>query len=733
MEYVRDQKILERIGAYQQPNIYAVYTKGEVITSEMLEEEDKLLSSFSNDIEEEIDNSKCNADFENVSDNYEVIENYMYGDIKVYRKEGDFVNVIGIYDKTGLYKMQSARGTKGYLGYEGKAKCIAFPQCKFMNSTIFDNIAEHKVYRGFFDEFNKNKKIGDGKIEKVYDINQNKLGLETHLSFDVWIVAGAILGKMLKVWRGVAKLDMKKMPLYMTVTYAEIYETIVEGSKWENLSNESKYEWKLNLNRAFNVLNQSLLYDMPDENKNRSTYFAKHIMETTWIKRRAVGNEDEIRCINEWGSVWEPYGVKVRVRGSLLFDFCWRKKNNSPSLVQVRPYDFNLREIFGCKKSWDKSFAVIYAAWLVQYRNYWIKRGDGFKSCKLVWSRDEMKKAFEGNCFKPNFLTTDEMKKVMDWYSIAGVFNNKIKRPAHISSCEIIKRCEIGWELPASLRDENVLLKNENGCNISLEESGVKYISDEIKLAKSRMNGINDENNKHTVTVDGKKITTNESVIYRVKYDELMKENYIEENVHGRCYSLANGIQSLKRNERKRLKVNGNRVKEVDYSSLHPNMLYALNGIQVNNKDMYDVGNWYVNEGLSEEEARKAVKMMLLRMINAKNSSNAIYSFKKAWNEEHGYYKNSRIEWLYKLFNTINVAHSQIAHEFCTGKGIYLMNLDGKLIREVCWRLTREQICALGIHDSVIVESRYQDKAKQIMKEEYEKMFNGFTIKVSCK
>jgi hypothetical protein len=61
------------------------------------------------------------------------------------------------------------------------------------------------------------------------------------------------------------------------------------------------------------------------------------------------------------------------------------------------------------------------------------------------------------------------------------------------------------------------------------------------------------------------------------------------------------------------------------------------------------------------------------------------------------------------------------------------MNLDGKLIREVCWRLTREQICTLSIHDSVIVESQYQDKAKQIMKEEYEKMFKGFTIKVSCK
>jgi hypothetical protein len=181
------------------------------------------------------------------------------------------------------------------------------------------------------------------------------------------------------------------------------------------------------------------------------------------------------------------------------------------------------------------------------------------------------------------------------------------------------------------------------------------------------------------------------------------------------------------------LKINGNRVKEVDYSSLHPNMLYALNGISFNKKDMYDVGNWYANEGLTSEEARKAVKMMLLRMINAKNVSNAIYSFKKAWNEEMGLGKNNKINWLYKLFNSINAAHSQIAHEFCTGKGVYLMNLDGKLIREVCWRLTREQICALSIHDSVIVESKYQDKADQIMKEEYEKMFNGFTIEVSSK
>lgn len=627
--------------------------------------------------------------------------------------------------------MQSVIGTKGYLGYQGRAKCIAMPQCKFMNSSVFNKIAENKVFIGNYIKQDVNQDLGKGKSINFY--NDDFCGNE-HISFDVWIVAGAILGKMLKVWRGIAKLDMNKMPLYMTVSYSEIYETIVEGSKWENLSNDSKYEWRVKLNEVFNILNKGLLYDLPNEEKERYSYYVNHIIENTWIKRRAIGIDEEERCLKEWGEVWEPYGVKVRVRGNLLFDFCWRRKNNNPSVVQLRGYDYNLKNIFNGRKGWEKSFAVIYASWLVQYRNYWKKRGEGFKSCKLIWSRAEMKEAFKDSIFDINYLTTEEMKQVMEWYSVSGVFNSAIKRPAHVASYEVIKRCEIGWELPVCIKNNAVLLKNENGMNVSIEESGITNISEAIKLAKSRMSGINEENKKHIATIDGKCISMTEAVIYRVKYDTLMKQNYIQENEHGRCYSLINGVQALKRNERKRLKINGNNVKEVDYSSLHPNMLYALNGINYYNNDIYNVGvSWYKNTDLSHEDARKAVKMMLLRMINAKNASNAIYSFKKAWNEEKGVDKNTRIDWLYDLFNAINKTHSKIAHEFCTGKGTYLMNLDGKLIREVCWRLTREQICTLSIHDSVIVESQYQDKAKQIMKEEYEKMFKGFTIKVSCK
>ena len=732
---VKDADILKRLGIYGVKDVYAVYKKGKSFSKEDLEREASYISSFTDEDEEVIDNSNCDADFEKVSDGYKAVENYMYGDILVYRKheDCDFPELLGIYDKTGLYKMQSARGTKAYLGHNGKSRCIAFPQCKIMNSTVFDNIAEHKVYNNKEDNYRVKNETFDFEVDRLYkNRNLKRDHIFTHISFDKWTVIGAIYGKALRVWRGVAKKNIKDMPLYMFVTYSEIYETIAVGCKWENLSNDSKYIWKKNLDEMFAELNTRIAYDLPNEDKTRTTYRGK-LIDTTWVKRRAIGDDEEKRCMREWGDVYEPYAVKVRLKGNLLFDFVWRLHNNNPSLVQVRDYDYNLREMFKCRKSWNKSFAVIYAAWLIQYRNYWIKRKKAFRTCDPVWTRKEMKYAFNESIFDMDLLTTDEMKTVMSWYSVATVFNEKEKRPAHISDFSVNKRCEISWTLPVSLKEEDVILKNSNGNNISIEKSGIKYISDEVKLAASRMHGINDENGNHVVTVDGNKISTNEAVIYRVKYDMVNKTNYIEDGLNGRSYSLANGVQSLKREERKRLKIDGKNVKEVDYSSLHPHMLYALNGITFGKEDMYDVGRWYITYKLSKEEARKAVKMMLLRMINAKNTSNAIYSFRNAWNEEHGLDKKTRIKWLFHIFNAINYHHRNIAHEFCTGKGTYLMNLDGKLIREVCWKLTREKICALGIHDSVIVESKYADKAMKVMKEEYEKMFPGFTIKVDFK
>ena len=667
---------------------------------------------------QDYDNSHCDYDFEKTCDGYHGIQNYMHGDISVYMKNNSspFPELQGYFDKHGLYKMQSAKGTVGYLGYQGKARGICIPQCKFMNSTVLDIYAEHKVYIGKvyssknFIELNDNKLNDKDEHEVEMFVRQYMKDSFTHLSFDYWCVIGAIYGKALMAWRGVEKLNYKKMPLYMTITISEIFETLNPECHWNDLDDNNKYIWKKKLKEMFFNLNHwGMLYDLPDEENKRKAYCSKHILENSWIKRRAIGNKEEQRCLNEWGELYEPFGFKVRLRGSFLFDFCWRKGYNSPSVVQLRPYDYNYKKIFNKKKTnWHKCFSLIWGAWLVQYRNYWIKRKKEYQSCELRFSSKEMRYGFLNSIFDFKTLSTDEMEMILNWYSVKKVFESKMKRPAHIEKCYIVKRGELYWELPKNLNNESVLLKNEKGINIGLNDIDNIQIPDEVKLAQSRMSGINEENNKHEVLFNGNKLDVNEKVIYRVY------GNKIDYTNNGRCYSMKNGVQSLNKQERKQVMIDGHKTVEIDYSALHPNMLYALNNVVFKGNDIYDVGRWYKGH-LDKEKARKAVKMMFLRMINAKSKMIALYSFKESWNEENGRDKNEYISWMYNLYEAIKKKHYLIAHEFCSGKGTYLMNLDGKLIREVGWRLTREKICVLSVHDSIIVDDRFADKAKKIM------------------
>ena len=111
---------------------------------------------------------------------------------------------------------------------------------------------------------------------------------------------------------------------------------------------------------------------------------------------------------------------------------------------------------------------------------------------------------------------------------------------------------------------------------------------------------------------------------------------------------MKGGVQCLGKVERGNILIDGGRAKEVDYSGLHPNMLYALNGMQYNG-DIYDVGKWYLKWNMDKEEARRAVKMMMMRMINARSNAIAMYSFKKGWNEEKGLDGKAYIPWMHEL------------------------------------------------------------------------------------
>ena len=731
MSIVRDGMILGRIGVGQDE--WLVSDEG--CPSEEQQDTSSIDSSVIDCEEDElIDNLWCDADFDMVDDGYSGQDGVLRGSIRRMRKSrfDRYSACTGIYSSDGMYMMESSRGVAVYPGRNGRAQCIAMPQCKMMNSTVLDG--EHvrqTVYVGeaLMGLSGTNGCLGASGLKSGGDRWLAAMGFGasgTHVPFDLWCIVGVVFGKALRVWRGVAKMDMSRMPTWMYVEIPEVFETLNPGCQWADLSVNSRTEWMHSIGDAFSKLRGiGMAWDLPDGNGGRNAFWTRSILESTWVRRR-VDAADEASCRLEWGDVYEPCGFKVRLRGNMVFDFCWRRGLNSPSVVQIRRYEHDVRKVLGTR-GWTRCFHMIWLSWLVQYRNYWKRRNGGYATCELEWSQREMLRAFSGGVFEVRHLSTDEMVRMLTYHTQRYVFEHSERRPAHIDEVFVLRRCVVGWSLPKSLAGESVLVKNDAGMNMSLEDSGVASVPAEVRFAESRMREINEANAEHVVTLDGRRLDTSESVIYREEKVNGSMEIVSDRN--GRCYSMRGGVQCLGKAERGNVLIDGGRVREVDYSGLHPNMLYALNGIQFNG-DIYDVGRWYLKWGMDREEARRAVKMMMMRMINARSNAIAMYSFKKGWNEEKGLDGKAYIPWMYELRDAILRRHVAIAHEFCSGKGVYLMNIDGKLIREVCHRLARERICALAVHDSVIVGSRYAEKAAGIMRDEYSKMFNGMGIKV---
>ena len=73
---------------------------------------------------------------------------------------------------------------------------------------------------------------------------------------------------------------------------------------------------------------------------------------------------------------------------------------------------------------------------------------------------------------------------------------------------------------------------------------------------------------------------------------------------------------------RKKIYINDNPTVEVDYKGLHAAIVSAKNNV-VNDGDRYDLGT-IVCPRLDKQQQRKAVKLLVLAAINAKDSSSPL-------------------------------------------------------------------------------------------------------------
>ncbi|MDB0065380.1 hypothetical protein N9E93_03835 [Oceanospirillaceae bacterium] len=174
---------------------------------------------------------------------------------------------------------------------------------------------------------------------------------------------------------------------------------------------------------------------------------------------------------------------------------------------------------------------------------------------------------------------------------------------------------------------------------------------------------------------------------------------------------------------RSRIVINGKRTEEYDYSGLHPNMLYAMEGKALPS-DPYDD---LIKDVLGDdaEEVRKICKKAFNAMLNASQKMK-------------GQPKGMRLSdygtnWA-NLSAAIMERHKPIAHYFCTGFGKKLQRIDSDMAEEVMLFFANEGVPVLPSHDSFTMHQGYQEDLQKVMGEVFRDRFGQeIGIKLECK
>jgi len=170
----------------------------------------------------------------------------------------------------------------------------------------------------------------------------------------------------------------------------------------------------------------------------------------------------------------------------------------------------------------------------------------------------------------------------------------------------------------------------------------------------------------------------------------------------GRLYAP---IQNYTKQTRKYFYFNGEPTIEIDYSSIHPHMLYHRKGLEFDGDDPYAI------EGFDRDDVKVAFNVMLNKEAVGANKSVAKTISKNL---------DCDIDTAEALETAIQTLHSPIAHHFNTGVGLTLQRRDSDIallvINTFVNELNRPIIC---VHDSFIVSVRDTESLILAMNDSY--------------
>lgn len=320
---------------------------------------------------------------------------------------------------------------------------------------------------------------------------------------------------------------------------------------------------------------------------------------------------------------------------------------------------------------------------------------------------------------KPGY---DVMIKVVDWLvqdgycdSLKGFYDRKtnIGRSSRLRYSEKLRSIFRNFKDVVVGKTTNHLIRVKGGGEKELyaDDPVIRSVFEQAidgnPSCIAKIKKINAVRQQAKVTYNGKILPAND--VYRVFNNDCF-------GAGGRFYGEF--IQNQPKSAREKLLIDGEPVSELDFSSLHPRLLYDARGLQMPN-DPYTISGF----------DRSTVKQAFQRVLNNPSAGLAKNSIRLLLRDNGDLATiNPR-----HLFTEIAQKHKSVIdfEKRKTCIGLELQVVDSEIALEIMYHFADRGILCIGIHDSFIVQEAYEDELNRVMKEKYREVVVREYVRVS--
>lgn len=176
--------------------------------------------------------------------------------------------------------------------------------------------------------------------------------------------------------------------------------------------------------------------------------------------------------------------------------------------------------------------------------------------------------------------------------------------------------------------------------------------------------------------------------------------------------------QGIPKDARHLIRLNRKDIVEADYSAIHPSILYAKEGLEIPEGDLYKIEGYPTKQ--EDPVFRKFVKSMLLMMVNADSRSDVRGALHKAVHRDRKLIlprciPSTNSGDLYPLMDSFGRRHEKIRHYFFTDIGKKLQYWDSQIAERVMLQFAKMNRAVLPIHDSFIIHHGLEEELEDAM------------------